>query len=195
MNPPAPTPFTEHQIARRLRRLELVLVWLAGLFCGQVRAARFDPAPRNGRARRRACSFLWRAYGEAWARPALMRMSKLLGCLIMLRAINLIPSPRPRLLAHPLGAPPGFARRRATPGVALRAAIGSALRRRLRGRGLAARLSMLFAALQDAEALARRLALRLARRLTRLARIIAVRPPADLILSCAAPAPAAADSS
>jgi hypothetical protein len=101
----------------------------------------------------------------------------------------------PALARHAFAAP-GFARRALpTPMRCARAGVGSWLRGRLRGRTAGARLCALFNALFDLETLTQRAARRIARRLTRLTPILAVRPPADALVSCAAPAPLSADTS
>jgi hypothetical protein len=64
----------------------------------------------------------------------------------------------------------------------LRALIGSAVRRRLRARTCGARLSALFNALADVDALTDAVAARLARRLSRLCPLLPVHPPADALV-------------
>jgi len=122
-------------------------------------------------------------------------MARYIGKLIFLRAVAMAPR-RAHVRQHrPRVAPRGF-RKRQRPSALMRSAVGSALRRQLRARGVAARVCALLYALANVDALAAKLAKRLAHRLTRLAAMTAVRPPAALLIDAAfAPTPAVADCS
>lgn len=109
--------------------------------------------------------------------------------LIVIRAAQIMrtpPQPRQRFDY----AQPGF-RRRMHPRQLIRAAAGSRLRRALRHRDMATRISILLAALRDLDAFARAIA----RKLTRLAPILACAPPHNSVRTLACAAPYAADSS
>lgn len=119
------------------------------------------------------------------ARRLLQRMAHAIACLVLARV-----AARGRQASKPR------AFRRRAPSSVLRAAIGSALRRRLKARGAGVRFSVLINALRDIDALTERLARRLARGLTRLCALVAARGPADpLVMPADAPSSLAADTS
>jgi hypothetical protein len=168
MQPKTPRPITS---ARLARFLAWAMLWL-------LRYARFL------------------VQGGPEAQRHLRRMARTIASLIVVRAARRCSRTAvPALARHPSAAP-GFAQRSLpTPMRCARAGVGSWLRGRLRGRTAGARLCALFNALFDLETLTQRAAKRIARRLTRLTPILAMRPPADALVSCAAPVPLSADTS
>jgi len=135
--------------------------------------------------------------GSPEARRHLHLMARTITRLALARAVKRFASRRAAKFTRPPSAPPGFVRRRKLkPKHMVRAAIGSALRRRFRGRSAGARFAALINALFELDALVDRLAKRIARRLTRICPLVAVRPPADSLASrVCAPAPLCADTS
>jgi hypothetical protein len=163
---------SDHRLARLIRWGEAVLAWLAAILITDA-----QPKRRHG------------------ARCAMLDlMPRFIECLLVLRASNLVfPRPFARRTTRPLHAPAGFARRAPTRTQTLRAAIGLAMRRRLRPRDLCARFAVWFEALRNLDAFAAPLVRRARRRLTRLSALIPVRPPhvtARSIAPAVAPQPA-----
>jgi hypothetical protein len=136
-------------------------------------------------------------YGGPQARKHLLGMRRAIANIIVIRAQHRFAKPltkrRPR---RPSAASNGFAQRTVLGRRALRAVIGSRLRRALRARSCGAWLSALLNALADIEAWTEHVLARFQRRLTRLYAIVPVRPPARAFMSHApALTPAFADSS
>jgi hypothetical protein len=136
--------------------------------------------------------------GEAPYREDLNAMSRFVAAFILIRACKqLDPSPRPAPRERPADAPPGFKRRAPAKCYAfVRAAVGSKLSRRLRGRTAFAHIAALIRAILNLDALTAQLIRRLKRRLTRLRPLVLVHAFADAPAGLAfASAPQAADSS
>lgn len=108
--------------------------------------------------------------GEAPYREDLNAMSRFVASFILIRACQrLDPDPRPAPPERPANAPPGFHRRKPARSFAfVRAAVGSKLRRRLRGRTAFAHIAALIRAILNLDALIAQLVKRMKRRLTRL---------------------------
>lgn len=151
--------------ARKLARLigyaQLVMAW--------VMAVLFSATPPNvswRQARTRLCYF------------SANKLARIIRHLVIARAGEMmLRRRRPRRISPRNYAPAGFTRdiRR---GAMLRAFAGSALRKSLKHRDLAARFAILAAAIRNIDALARRLVRHLkGRGCTRLYAMIALRPP------------------
>lgn len=156
---------SEHRLTRLIAWGRAMLAWLAAMLTSDIVATR-----------RRLHRF-----------AMLEHLPRFIECLLVIRACALVfPRKRPRATARPGNAPAGFARRRLSGPQVLRAAIGLAMRRRLRPRGLSARLAIWFEALRDLDAFAAPIVRRAKRRLTRLCAIVPVRPPQRAVCSVAA---------
>jgi hypothetical protein len=160
---------TAQRYARLIAWTQLVLMLFAGLI---ARAA-----PISTRRLER--------YGHI----SLDMLARRIRNLIILRAFQIM---RPRRMPRQRfnHAHAGFTRR-IIPRQFLRSFGGSRLRRALRHRDPAARISILLAALQRIDAFARTIT----RYMTRLAPIIPLAPPCEAIPAFVAPAPSPADSS
>lgn len=168
MNKPRPI-ITPHRYARLIAWTQLVLMLFAGLI------ARTAPISKRRLER----------YGHI----SLDMLARRIRNLIILRAIQILnPRRTPRQRFNHAHA--GFTRR-IVPRQFLRSFGGSRLRRALRHRDPATRISILLAALQSIDTFARTIT----RYMTRLAAIIALAPPRDVIPAFAAPTPSPADSS
>jgi hypothetical protein len=166
----------QHRFARITLWARPMLAWLmAALFSQSVRVDR-----RRIRQRYRFASLDW--------------IERLVCALAIIRAIAITGiAKRTRALRN--AAPTGF-RRRIRPSAGWRATVGSRLRKALKHRDPRQRIQRLLAALADIDAFARRhLVRRALRRLTKLCAIILIAPPADTIVSLAAPSACAADTS
>ena len=136
--------------------------------------------------------------GEAPCREDLNAMSRFVASFILIRACRqLDPNPRRAPREPPANAAPGFTRRAPARSYAfVRAAVGSKLRRRLRGRTPLAHIAALIRAILNLGALTAQLVKRMKRGLTRLRPLVLVHAFADAPTGLAlAPAPQAADSS
>jgi hypothetical protein len=131
------------------------------------------------------------------AKSWLRRHGRLIANLVVIRAAHRFAKAAARKPLPPPSAPPGFVQRRCMNwNLQRRAMIGAHLRRRLNPRCNGVRLTALFNALFDLDALTDHVAKRMVRRLTRLSPIVPVRPPARALASPApAPAPLSADTS
>lgn len=167
---PRPPAISAHRFARYVVWVRLMVVWVAGLL-----------APLHASPRQRG----WHACTHPLAR--------LVRDLILLRTAQLSRKRHPPFAVRN-HARPGF-RRRMRVRQLLRAAAGARLRRTLRGRRPAQRLSLLLDALANIETHAARLVARARRGLTRLHPLTLVRALADPLPARPAPQPAAADSS
>jgi hypothetical protein len=135
-------------------------------------------------------------HGGEEAKRQLARHARLIANLIVIRAAHRFVIDTKRNTHRPPSAPQGFDKRRCVNwSVMRRAIIGCALRRRLKARGNGVRLTALINALLDLDAHADHVAKRMTRRLTRLCQLVPARPPADALISHAAPAPLCADTS
>lgn len=120
---------------------------------------------------------------EPWRRKAQRGVRDL----ILLRAATLMAKRRPRARYRPTP-PPDFARA-PSPNI-LRAVCGAYVRKRLRARSPGAAVAAIMAALQDIEALARRIVRRLPRGLTRI-RPLRMTQTAPVLVFESAPSPRA----
>jgi hypothetical protein len=150
-----PPPITDHRLARFL-----TLVWL--------------------RLLRMAGRLL---VGEAPHREDLNAFSRFVASFLIIRAARSMGAARqPARTTRPASAPPGFNRRKLpAPFAYLRAAVGSKLRRRLRGRTALAHISALIAAILNLDALTAAFAKRLQRGLTRLRPLVLMHAHADVL--------------
>jgi len=165
------TPCTEQRLARFITWARLMLGWIAMLMV----STGFKPDPRR-----------LRRYGHL----SLDRLARMVRNLIIIRACQIMPAPRLRAPPRRNVAPAGFTRRLERRQF-LRSFAGSRLRRALRARDPATRISVLLAALRDIDVLARLVK----RRLTRLRPVQPTEPPHDALRTLAIHAPCAADSS
>ncbi|MGE4039345.1 MAG: hypothetical protein AB7F85_16500, partial [Hyphomonadaceae bacterium] len=170
---PRPPAISAHRFARYVVWVRLMVVWVAGLLA-PLRASERHLRQRG-----------WHACTHPLAR--------LVRDLILLRTAQLSRRRHPPFAVRN-HARPGF-RRRMRVRQLLRAAAGARLRRTLRDRRPAQRLSLLLDALANIETHAARLVARARRGLTRLHPLTLVRALADPLPARPAPQPAAADSS
>lgn len=155
---------------------QLALAWVGMMLFG-------DEAPHPNR----------RHIRERYGLLNLDRFARIISCLIVARAAELMP----RLRRVPLRnhAHSGF-RRRIRRGGMIRALTGSALRKRLKHSDLAQRFARLAHALRNLDALARQLMRRLRKGRSRYCAMLLVRPPHQRVFDTApAHAPACADTS
>jgi hypothetical protein len=154
-------------------------------------------------ARLAAWALLWLAkyvvflvHGGDEAKQHLHSMSRMVGWLVVHRAARLVARRAPQRRHYPPSAAAGFRKRRAKYRKStLRAYIGGALHRELRARNPGEVFAKLVNALRNLDAHARTVAQRLARRISRLCPILPAQPPAHALISLAAPAAFAADTS
>lgn len=126
---------------------------------------------------------------------AIGRLTHLVRNLMIARGAQLLPPSARRRRVPRNFAPTGF-RLRARPRNILRSIAGGRLRRFLNAGDLATRLVRLIQVLSDFDRYVRAFLLRRGQRgVTRLIRVLLVRPPHDAARSLAAPTPALADSS
>ncbi|MBC7769728.1 MAG: hypothetical protein H7124_13185 [Phycisphaerales bacterium] len=172
MTPSPTTSNTEHRrLARLIAWARLALVWFAMLM--------FAAAPPRNRRRLGRFALL-----------SLDDLARLVRNLILARAAQLAGVGRAKRAPCRNYAPSGFSRR-LRPRQVARSLAGSRLRRALRHRDRATRISILLAALRDLDAHARNVA----RKLTRLAPIIALQPPHHAVRTLARLPLVAADTS
>jgi len=171
MNPSQSNLCTEHRLARLAAWARLMLGWIAMLMF----SAGFKPNRRR-----------LHRYGDL----SVHRLARMVRNLIIIRACQTAPPPTLRPPPRRNFAPTGFARRLHPRGF-LRACAGSRLRRALRARDPATRISLLLGALCNLDAMATLVK----RRLTRLRPVLPTRPPHDACRTLAALAPYATDSS
>ncbi len=166
----------QHRFARITLWARTMLAWLAlALFSESARIDR-----RRIRQRYRFVSLDW--------------IERLVRALAFIRAVEITGiTKRRRFLRN--AAPTGF-RRRIRLSAGWRATAGSRLRKALKHRDPRQRIQRLLAALADIDAFTRRyLVSRALRRLTKLCAIVLAAPPADALISLAAPSPCADDTS
>jgi len=162
---------TEQRLARFITWARLMLGWVAMLMF----SIGFKPDTRR-----------LRRHGSV----SVDGLARMVRNLIIIRASQIMPAPTLRAPPRRNFAPAGFTRRLERRQF-LRSCAGSRLRRALRGRDPATRISVLLAALRDIDALARLVK----RRLTRLRPVLPTEPPHDALRTLAIHAPCAADSS
>lgn len=172
----SPPIISAHRFARLLAWARLALAWAAMMLFS-------DDAPLLDLRR---CIRRFRLL-------SLDRLARMVRNLVIVRAAQMA-GPRARRRTARSFAPPGFARRK-RPARILRSCGGSALRRALRDRDPARRMTRIIQALRDIDQWARKLVRRLRRGLTRLRPLVMRRPPSSLVCSLAAPAAFAADTS
>lgn len=170
MTPSRSTPISAQRLTRLTAWTRLALMWFAMFLLA--------PAALTNIRRLNRFGFL-----------SLDDLTRCVRDLIVIRAAQIMRTPPQRRQRFDY-APPGF-RRRMQPRQLIRAAAGARLRRALRHRDMATRISILLASLRDLDGFARAIA----RKLTRLAPILACAPPRESVRILACVAPYAADSS
>ena len=134
---------------------------------------------------------------EAPYREDLNAMSRFVASFILIRACQrLDPDPRPAPPERPANAPPGFHQRKPAKSFGfVRTAVGSKLRRRLRGRTAFAHIAALIRAILNLDALTAQLVKRMKRRLTRLRPLVLAYAISAALPALRAPTAFAADTS
>jgi hypothetical protein len=171
---PAPSPISDHRLARLVTWARLWLEWLLGCI---VEA--FGERGLLGRDVERAM--------RRW----LKEMAQTIACLLYLRVASALKKHNPSRAKRLRNTLRGFKLHTLPRNSDLRLVIGSSLRRALRGGDARALLAKLLRIIRDPSALCAKLAKRLARGFTRTRRLIASAPPA-IVHACDYTAPCAA---
>ncbi|MEJ0058137.1 MAG: hypothetical protein WDM79_00365 [Terricaulis sp.] len=176
---PAPSPISDHRLARLITWARLWLEWLLG--CIVQAFGERGLLPRDA---------------EHAVRRWLKEMAHTIACLIYLRVSSALKPYKSSSAKRPRNTPRGFALHTMPRNSDLRVVMGSALRRALRGGDARALLAKLLRIIRDQSVLCAKLAKRLARGFTRTRRLVASAPPAMLLTPhLAAPCAALADTS
>jgi hypothetical protein len=176
---PAPSPISDHRLARLITWARLWLEWLLGCI---VEA--FGERGSMGRDVERVV--------RRWLRE----MAHTIACLLYLRVASSQEAHTSSGVRRPRNALRGFKLHTMPRNSDLRLVMGSALRRALRGGDARALLAKLLRIIRDPSAICAKLAKRLARGFTRIHRLVASAPPAIVLTSVVAtPCAAFADTS